>query len=70
MISEVVQLEESNGIQASVLQRNHGCHHSTILTAIVAKPRRMYEGLSSHVGMVYDANGNLYIANWSVGTVL
>lgn len=34
------------------------------------KPTRIHEGLSSPVGMAYDASGNLYIANWSAGTVL
>ncbi|WP_431225531.1 NHL repeat-containing protein [Serratia sp. L9] len=29
-----------------------------------------YDKLSSPVGMAYDANGNLYVANWSSGTVL
>lgn len=33
-------------------------------------PIRLHEGLSSPVGMAYDAGGNLYIANWSSGTVL
>lgn len=30
----------------------------------------MHEGLSSPVGMAYDSGGNLYVANWSAGTVL
>lgn len=34
------------------------------------KSTRLHEGLSSPVGMAYDASGNLYIANWSAGTVL
>lgn len=34
------------------------------------KSTRIHEGLSSPVGMAYDASGNLYIANWSAGTVL
>ncbi|MDO4905618.1 MAG: SMP-30/gluconolactonase/LRE family protein [Lautropia sp.] len=34
------------------------------------KPERMHDGLSSPVGMAYDASGNLYVANWSAGTVL
>ena len=34
------------------------------------KLTRMHEGLSSPVGMAYDASGNLYVANWSAGTVL
>ncbi len=29
-----------------------------------------HEGLSSPVGMAYDAGGNLYVANWSAGTVM
>lgn len=29
-----------------------------------------HEGLSSPVGMAYDAGGNLYISNWSAGTVM
>ncbi|WP_411703596.1 hypothetical protein [Edaphovirga cremea] len=29
-----------------------------------------FEGLSSPVGMAYDAGGNLYVANWSAGNVL
>ena len=29
-----------------------------------------HEGLSSPVGMAYDAGGNLYVANWSAGTVV
>ena len=34
------------------------------------KLTRIHEGLSWPVGMAYDASGNLYIANWSAGTVL
>lgn len=34
------------------------------------KSTRIHDGLSSPVGMAYDADGNLYIANWSAGTVL
>jgi sugar lactone lactonase YvrE len=34
------------------------------------KSTRIHDGLSSPVGMAYDTNGNLYIANWSAGTVL
>ena len=34
------------------------------------KVTRIHEGLSWPVGMAYDASGNLYIANWSAGTVL
>ena len=34
------------------------------------KPTRIHEGLSSPVGMAYDSSGNLYVANWSAGTVL
>ncbi len=30
----------------------------------------LHAGLSSPVGMAYDAQGNLYVANWSAGTVL
>lgn len=30
----------------------------------------IHEGLSSPVGMAYDASGNLFVANWSAGTVL
>ncbi|WP_413730236.1 hypothetical protein [Sodalis sp. RH22] len=30
----------------------------------------VHEGLSSPVGMAYDMRGNLYVANWSAGTVL
>ena len=33
-------------------------------------PTRLHEGLNSPVGMAYDAGGNLYVANWSAGTVL
>lgn len=29
-----------------------------------------HEGLSSPVGMAYDVSGNLYVANWSSGTVM
>ncbi|MBC7859536.1 MAG: NHL repeat-containing protein [Burkholderiaceae bacterium] len=29
-----------------------------------------YDGLSSPVGMAYDATGTLYVANWSSGSVL
>lgn len=29
-----------------------------------------HEGLSSPVGMAYDDGGNLYVANWSAGTVV
>ena len=29
-----------------------------------------HEGFSSPVGMAYDAGGNLYVANWSAGTVM
>lgn len=32
--------------------------------------RQIHDGLSSPVGMAYDASGNLYIANWSDGTVV
>ncbi|MFJ5483650.1 NHL repeat-containing protein [Pectobacterium actinidiae] len=34
------------------------------------KSTRIHDGLSSPVGMAYDAGGNLYVANWSAGTVL
>lgn len=34
------------------------------------EPRPVYDGLSSPVGMAYDAAGHLYVANWSAGTVL
>ena len=34
------------------------------------KPTLIHGGLSSPVGMAYDAGGNLYVANWSAGTVL
>lgn len=34
------------------------------------KPALIHSGLSSPVGMAYDPSGNLYIANWSAGTVL
>lgn len=34
------------------------------------KPTLIHGGLSSPVGMAYDASGNLYVANWSAGTVL
>lgn len=30
----------------------------------------IHDGLSSPVGMAYDADGNLYVANWSSGRVL
>lgn len=30
----------------------------------------LHDGLGSPVGMAYDAAGNLYVANWSAGTVL
>ncbi len=30
----------------------------------------VHSGLSSPVGMAYDTAGNLYVANWSAGTVL
>lgn len=33
------------------------------------KLARIHDGLSSPVGMAYDASGNLYVANWSAGTV-
>lgn len=32
--------------------------------------KQIHDGLSSPVGMAYDAGGNLYIANWSDGTVV
>lgn len=34
------------------------------------KPVLIHDELSSPVGMAYDARGNLYVANWSAGTVL
>ncbi len=34
------------------------------------KPTLIHGGLSSPVGMAYDAGGNLYVAHWSAGTVL
>ncbi|WP_447776954.1 Vgb family protein [Variovorax boronicumulans] len=34
------------------------------------EPRPVHDGLSSPVGMAYDAAGHLYVANWSAGTVL
>lgn len=40
------------------------------LAEMLQKPTRIHDGLSSPVGMAYDASGNLYIANWSAGTVL
>lgn len=33
-------------------------------------PVLLHGGLSSPVGMAYDAKGDLYVANWSAGTVL
>lgn len=33
-------------------------------------PVLIHDGLSSPVGMAYDNSGNLYVANWSSGTVL
>jgi sugar lactone lactonase YvrE len=39
-------------------------------TAGGQKLERIHEGLNSPVGMAYDTNGNLYVANWSAGTVL
>jgi sugar lactone lactonase YvrE len=38
--------------------------------AVQRKLVRIHDGLSSPVGMVYDAGGTLYVANWSAGTVL
>jgi len=32
--------------------------------------RPVHEGLGSPVGMGYDSAGQLYVANWSAGTVL
>lgn len=34
------------------------------------KPALLHDGLSSPVGMAYDSSANLYVANWSAGTVL
>ncbi len=39
-------------------------------TAVQRAPVLVHGGLSSPVGMAYDAGGNLYVANWSAGTVL
>lgn len=33
-------------------------------------PVRIHDGLQAPVGMAYDGSGNLYVANWSAGTVL
>ncbi|WP_298432703.1 hypothetical protein [Ottowia sp.] len=38
--------------------------------AVQPKPALVHDGLSSPVGMAYDASGRLYVANWSAGTVL
>ncbi|MGE0969551.1 hypothetical protein ACQFN5_06160 [Klebsiella sp. WOUb02] len=43
---------------------------STEQTDTSQKLVRIHEGLSSPVGMAYDTRGNLYVANWSAGTVL
>lgn len=34
------------------------------------EPRPVHDGLSSPVGMAFDREGRLYVANWSAGTVL
>lgn len=34
------------------------------------RPTPIHDGLSSPVGMAYDASGKLYVANWSAGTIL
>lgn len=34
------------------------------------QPILIHDGLSSPVGMAHDDGGNLYVANWSAGTVL
>lgn len=39
-------------------------------TAAPSKHALLHSGLSSPVGMAYDASGHLYVANWSAGTVL
>lgn len=39
-------------------------------TAWRLQPEPIHAGLSSPVGMAYAADGNLYVANWSSGTVL
>ncbi|MAT38044.1 MAG: hypothetical protein CL946_00395 [Ectothiorhodospiraceae bacterium] len=46
--------------------------HATpvVQRAISQPPERLHDGLSSPVGMAYDTRGNLYVANWSAGTVL
>lgn len=39
-------------------------------SAAPQQPVRLHEGLASPVGMAYDRGGQLYVANWSAGTVL
>lgn len=34
-----------------------------------AEPVRLYDGFSAPVGMDFDSEGNLYVANWSAGIV-
>lgn len=49
-------------------------HAQTTATAPALRWRlergSVHQGLSSPVGMAYDRAGNLYVANWSAGTVL
>ncbi|ATM87072.1 MULTISPECIES: hypothetical protein [Yersinia] len=43
---------------------------STTQTMTQQAPVLIHDGLGSPVGMAYDTSGNLYVANWSAGTVL
>jgi len=44
--------------------------NSTSQSVTLQTPARIHDGLNSPVGMAYDTSGNLYVANWSAGTVL
>ena len=42
---------------------------ATASPPLLAAPEKLWDGLSSPVGMAFDATGNLYVAEWSAGRV-
>ena len=68
-IRSVVLAIAATGVLAS--NAFDDAHATPVVQRVKSQPpERLHDGLSSPVGMAYDAKGNLYVANWSAGTVL